>query len=193
MSDRINRREEIINAAASLFFEKGYADTSIQQIVDQVGCTKPALYYHFKDGKEALLREVLQAHFPCIANRLEKCSESATSLEAFIECYLRDMSKDMGNVAIRVRWLIAEFPRFNADERAIVLAKLREQILTFATFIERYTQSKESALNLAALIVPYFVGYSQLFIAMELHHSLDLVLEDQLSGIAHMIVASQRI
>lgn len=193
MSERINRKEEIVNAAASLFFEQGYADTSIQQIVDKVGCTKPALYYHFKEGKEALLREVVEAHFPSIIRYLNQCSANAENLQTFLECYLREMSKDLGNVTTKVRWLIGEFPRFNVEEQEIVVAKLQEQILAFAGFIERYTNDADRAMKLAAFIFPYFVGYSQLFIGMEIHRGLGLPIQDQIENFSRIILASQQI
>lgn len=193
MSERTNRKEEIVNAAASLFFEQGYADTSIQQIVDKVGCTKPALYYHFKEGKEALLREVVETHFPSITNYLGQCSENAENLQTFVECYLSEMSKDLGNVTTKVRWLIGEFPRLNTEEQAIVVAKLQDQILTFASFIERYTNDTEQALKLATFIFPYFVGYSQLFIGMEIHRGLGLPIQDQIENFSRIILASQQV
>lgn len=193
MTERTNRKDEIVEAAASLFFAQGYADTSIQQIVDKVGCTKPALYYHFKEGKESLLREVVESHFPSIARYLEQCSARADNLQSFVECYLQEMSKDLGNVTTKVRWLIGEFPRFNAEEQAIVVSKLQEQILTFAKFIERYTNDAEQAMKLAAFIFPYFVGYSQLFIGMEVHRGLGIPIQDQIEHFSRIILASQQV
>ena len=48
-------RERILDVARSLFLERGFASTSMQEIADTVGMTKPALYYHFKDKQELLL------------------------------------------------------------------------------------------------------------------------------------------
>ncbi len=43
------RRQQILNAALKRFAEKGYAGTSIQEIVDAARVTKPTLYYYFRD------------------------------------------------------------------------------------------------------------------------------------------------
>jgi AcrR family transcriptional regulator len=48
-------RERILDEARSRFLAKGYAETSMQEIADAIGLTKPALYYHFKDKQDLLL------------------------------------------------------------------------------------------------------------------------------------------
>ena len=50
-------RVRILLAAIDLFATHGYGATSIRAIVEAVGCTKPALYYHF-GSKAALFVEV---------------------------------------------------------------------------------------------------------------------------------------
>ena len=47
--------ERILEAAQRLFLEKGYDNTTIQDIVDQLGgLTKGAVYHHFKSKEEIL-------------------------------------------------------------------------------------------------------------------------------------------
>jgi AcrR family transcriptional regulator len=52
-------RERIIAQAIRLFCEKGYEATSVREIVEAVGVTKPVLYYYFKN-KDELFRFILQ-------------------------------------------------------------------------------------------------------------------------------------
>lgn len=54
-SHRGEGRERILDEARSLFLERGFAPTSMQDIADAVKMTKPALYYHFKDKQDLLL------------------------------------------------------------------------------------------------------------------------------------------
>jgi AcrR family transcriptional regulator len=57
---RGGRAEEIRQAAARIFFEKGYDSTSIQDIADAVGILKGSMYYHI-DTKEDLLFDVVKS------------------------------------------------------------------------------------------------------------------------------------
>jgi AcrR family transcriptional regulator len=51
-------REEILDAAAALFVERGFAATSTRMIAERVGIRQASLYYHFS-GKDELLVELL--------------------------------------------------------------------------------------------------------------------------------------
>lgn len=53
-------RQRILDAALQLFAHKGYGSTSVREVVESAGVTKPTLYYYF-DGKEALFREVISS------------------------------------------------------------------------------------------------------------------------------------
>jgi AcrR family transcriptional regulator len=48
----------LIDAAIALFAEKGYASTSVNEIVSQVGLSKPVLYYYFR-SKEGVFHATL--------------------------------------------------------------------------------------------------------------------------------------
>ena len=57
MADGVERKEQIFEAGARLFAEKGYERTSLQEVADVLGVTKPALYYYYQ-SKEELLFEI---------------------------------------------------------------------------------------------------------------------------------------
>lgn len=46
------QRERILAAAAQLFAAQGYANTTMAQIVRELGVTKPFVYYYFRDKQE---------------------------------------------------------------------------------------------------------------------------------------------
>jgi AcrR family transcriptional regulator len=54
------RRQEIITAARQLFQEKTYENTSMQDVMDQLGIAKGTIYHYFK-SKEELLAAVVEA------------------------------------------------------------------------------------------------------------------------------------
>ncbi|MFF4402704.1 ScbR family autoregulator-binding transcription factor [Streptomyces sp. NPDC001480] len=56
----LRTRRAVIEAAASVFAERGYATATIAEILERAGVTKGALYFHF-ESKEALARGVIDS------------------------------------------------------------------------------------------------------------------------------------
>lgn len=71
----INR---ILDAAIDLFLEKGYDNTTIQDIVDALGdLSKGAIYHHFK-SKEEIIEAVIPRLYDSSDNQLLKIKESTS-------------------------------------------------------------------------------------------------------------------
>ncbi|MBW2438087.1 MAG: TetR/AcrR family transcriptional regulator [Desulfobacterales bacterium] len=54
-----NARDRVLKTAIGIFAQKGYAGTSVREIADQAGVSKPVLYYYFK-SKEGLFLAILE-------------------------------------------------------------------------------------------------------------------------------------
>lgn len=63
--------EKIIVTAARLFVEKGYEQTSGQDILDATGLSKGGLYHHFK-SKEQILDAVMQRRIQYVNKRFQE-------------------------------------------------------------------------------------------------------------------------
>jgi AcrR family transcriptional regulator len=55
---QLNSRERLLETAIGMFASKGYAGTSVREIVERAGVSKPVLYYYFK-SKEGLFLAIL--------------------------------------------------------------------------------------------------------------------------------------
>lgn len=64
MSDK---KQNIMDTAVKFFAEKGYHATSIQDIADELGIAKGAMYFYFK-SKEDLLVQIVQHYLTLFAN-----------------------------------------------------------------------------------------------------------------------------
>lgn len=53
-------KQDIINCALQLFYQKGYSETSMDDIAEELGVKKASLYYHINSKKE-LLYEMIES------------------------------------------------------------------------------------------------------------------------------------
>ena len=63
--ERVNTKQEILNAALDLFSVQGFEATSISQIANAVGIRKASLYSHFENKQAilvAIVKEVLERY-----------------------------------------------------------------------------------------------------------------------------------
>lgn len=49
-----NVRDQVAQAAVELFAEKGYANTSVQEVVERAGVTKGAMYHYYRSKDDLL-------------------------------------------------------------------------------------------------------------------------------------------
>lgn len=89
-----NTKGKIINAAWDLFYEQGYEDTTVEEIIEKSGTSKGS-FYHYFEGKDALLGSLsyifdeeyskLQNNFPKEMSSFEKLLYLNRELFSIIE------------------------------------------------------------------------------------------------------------
>ncbi|SDE63817.1 transcriptional regulator, TetR family [Bhargavaea beijingensis] len=116
-------KEKITEASISLFEQKGFSTTTIQDIADSIGATKGTFYYYFK-SKEQLLKEIHLEYIIDLLKRQEAIVNDSTSnkekLHAVIEMLIGDIRKNgpRGRVFFReIRHLAEENIRIIKKER----------------------------------------------------------------------------
>jgi len=67
-------RDSILREAIKLFSEKGYRATSLEDVAEMLGVTRPSLYYYYKSKQDILLKAHLEAA-DAIFNALEEINE----------------------------------------------------------------------------------------------------------------------
>ena len=166
MNERQNRREEMLAIAGELFVRQGYIGTSTRQIAEAVGCTKAALYYHFKQGKEELYQEVFKLHCPDFGPILSNC-EGAATLSDLILCLATNMVKHQPERINRMRWVIAEFPNLDEGQREMLRERKKRHLDQVSDLLGRFIANRQEAEHVATLMLGAMVGYDQLFVQME--------------------------
>lgn len=71
---RVNRRQEILDAAEKLMLSKGLSGVTTREISKRVGCSDGALYVHFA-GRLELLLAMLEASLPEMLGPLQALKE----------------------------------------------------------------------------------------------------------------------
>ncbi len=74
-----NTKGRIISAAWKLFYEQGYEDTTVEEIIDESGTSKGS-FYHYFNGKDALL-STLSVMFD------EKYQELAATMDSDMDSF----------------------------------------------------------------------------------------------------------
>jgi AcrR family transcriptional regulator len=75
---RTDTRARILDVASRHFRERGYSDTSMQEIADELGVTKAALYYHF-GAKREILHALVEPIFTAVEDILAGDCDCSTA------------------------------------------------------------------------------------------------------------------
>lgn len=131
------RRDEILDAAARLFAERGYHGVTIDDIGAAVGMTGPGIYRHFA-GKEDVLAQMLLRISVRLrdegARRVEAAPDAASALEALLRWHV-DFSlhqpalitvhgRELGNVPEPARRQVRRLQRLYVEEWVGVVSEL---------------------------------------------------------------------
>jgi len=98
-----DRLEEVLAVAARLFRERGYRATGLDQIADELGVTRAALYYYF-DTKQELLEEICGRTMDAVESALQDVQvvpDAAERLRAFARAFALNTATDAARVFFR--------------------------------------------------------------------------------------------
>ena len=86
-----NTRGRIVNAAWKLFYEQGYEDTTVEEIID-LSKTSKGSFYHYFDGKDALLSTLSTLFDEKYEELIEQLEAEDISLEDAFTAYSKGMN-----------------------------------------------------------------------------------------------------
>jgi AcrR family transcriptional regulator len=118
-------RDQIMDTASRLFYDQGYNNTGINQIIEEAGIAKASLYQHFK-SKEDLLVEYLELAGIRMYDRLLTASEKQTGPKEKISAIFDElalMTQRKGYNGCRFLNIISEIPTGNERVKEQVKAQ----------------------------------------------------------------------
>jgi AcrR family transcriptional regulator len=101
--------------ALHLFAERGYADTSLREIAEQLGVTKAALYFHYKN-KEEIITTILRGYLDGLTALVDQAATQPPTLanrEQVLRryaCYQAERSLDLTLIVRREYTVIGRLP-----------------------------------------------------------------------------------
>lgn len=76
----VSTKDCLLNHALTLFSERGYAATSVRDVIHAAGVTQPTLYYHFRD-KTGLFQALIERYYGESQSQLEQVIDSIRECE----------------------------------------------------------------------------------------------------------------
>ncbi len=190
IAEESGTRSTIIDKAKSLFIEHGYHGLSMREIAEQVGVSKPALYYHFKD-KEELFYAVLSSGLEEIGRMIDTINnQPATSYEKlclFMKYVLTQPTEQRAFIRLGTQEIAQLSPAsrqiFNESYNKLFIGKLRAMIQTGIEEGEfREMDTDIATWGLLGLLYPYlYPNHSGLLILSA--EKIELIISLYMKGI----------
>ncbi len=141
--DALETRNRLLDAAEQVFFEKGFAHTTLMDIATAADLTRGAIYWHFKNKSEVFEAMVERVHLP-MESLAESCSgegelDPLVRLREFAIRVLKETARNPRRR--RVFTILFHKFEFNGEAKAL---ELRQQA-AFMDSTQRVEQSLECA------------------------------------------------
>ena len=129
-----NTKGKIITAAWKLFFELGYDETTVDEIIEESGTSKGS-FYHYFDGKDALLSslsELFDAKYSELSETMDH-SSNAFDLLMFLNKELFSMVESTVSLELLARLyssqLVTKGERLLLDQDRVYFKLLRQIVV----------------------------------------------------------------
>lgn len=104
-AQRALKREAVLRTAAQLFNEKGYAASTLDEVAERLGVSKPTVYYYV-DSKDGILFECVKAGLEMLQTAIRHADavggRAYDKLVAAMRAYVEIVTQDFGKCIIRV-------------------------------------------------------------------------------------------
>jgi TetR/AcrR family transcriptional regulator, cholesterol catabolism regulator len=154
---RKRRDQEVIDAAAKVFYERGFADASVQDVADELGILKGSLYHYIETKEDLLFRLLEELH-----DEVQAILEEVAAVEGLdplqrLELYIRkQVLFNLENLP-RVAVYYNDYERLSPDRRAQIVARRRVHERYVTEVIEEAQRAGEANPELDARLLSNFI------------------------------------
>lgn len=111
------RRRQLLDTATRVFAETGFHDTTMHQIAETAGVTKPVLYQHFASKRDlylAVLEDVSARLRTAVLDAAGTASTPRAQVEAGFRAYVQSVVEDRWGFRLLLSGVNRQDPEFNA-------------------------------------------------------------------------------
>jgi AcrR family transcriptional regulator len=156
-------RERLLESAKTLFSQRGYYATSVEEIVASAGLSKGAFYFYFK-SKEELFKSLVEEVHLNIVKRLESFLERDLPLEDALiehaEVFLEDIYQNRHIAQIFLFQLVGT----NEEFRELYYTKIAHLRELLAKMVDKAIQRGEITYKNAENIVNLYAGFLRMLV-----------------------------
>ena len=190
-------RNQLLEAAEIVFYNKGYSQTTLMDVAKHVGMTRGAIYWHFKNKVDLFEAMVERVRLP-LETLAEQCADENESdplakLRDFSIQFLRELTQDES----KKRVFSILFHKFEYNGQAEELEK--KQITSFIECTNRIERSLQNAIDkgqlpkdldvhqAAVVKHAYFAGLINNWLFLPESFDLDNMVESLVDNYMHLL------
>ena len=129
-----DQREQILARAARLFAKRGYTATSMNEVAEACGVSKPSLYHYFRD-KHQLLAEIAETHIARLEALVDDVAAQAHAPEARVRRLIAAFLAVYAGAQAEHRVLTEDVKFLQPADRRRILDGERKVVAAFADAI----------------------------------------------------------
>jgi AcrR family transcriptional regulator len=129
-----DQRELILASAAQLFAQRGYSATSMNEVAEACGMSKPSLYHYFKD-KYTLLVHIAEEHVLRLEALVAEVEAEGLAAEPRLRRLIGRFVSEYASAQHAHRVLTEDVKFLDTDDRERILGAQRRVVAGFARTI----------------------------------------------------------
>ncbi len=167
-----DQRELILGHAAALFARSGYPGTSMNEVAQACGLSKPTIYHYFRD-KYALLVDITDGHMTRLQSLVDEVQSMGLPPEPRLRMLIERFVQEYAHARHAHRVLTEDVRFLQDDDRQRVLGKERAVVETFAQAVAQLRPDADGAGLSKALAMLLFGMMNWMFTWLRPDGSLD--------------------
>lgn len=181
MSNKINTKTILIEAASRLFRQHGYDGISLNDILKEVNIPKGSLYHHFPNGKEELAVEAIRHTKQIVLDMIDKVFDQSEDPVACVQEHIHQLAhllKDAKDpVGLPIGTIAAEKHATNEPIRSACQSAFEEWRELYSTKFIAAGYSEKQAKDCGIFILAAIEGGILLSLTMKSEEPLLIIAE----------------